>query len=35
MWRSREEIGYARDYMHGGPLIHNILAKKFVEAYVK
>jgi hypothetical protein len=32
---SREEIGYARDYMHGGPKIHNELAKKFVEAYVK
>ena len=35
MWWSREEIGYARDYMHGGPNIHNMLAKKFVEAYVK
>ena len=32
---SRGEIGYARDYMHGGPKIHNTLAKKFVEAYVK
>jgi len=32
---SREEIGYARDYMHGGPKIHNTLAQKFVEAYVK
>jgi hypothetical protein len=32
---SREEIGYARDYMHGGPKIHNALAKKFVEAYDK
>jgi hypothetical protein len=32
---SREEIGYARDYMHGGPEIHNTLAKKFIEAYDK
>jgi len=30
MCQSREEIGYARDYMHGGPKIHNILAKKFL-----
>jgi hypothetical protein len=35
MSRSRDEIGYARDYMHGGPKIHNTLAEKFVEAYVK
>jgi hypothetical protein len=35
MWWNRETIGYARDYMHGGPNIHNILTKKFVEAYVK
>jgi hypothetical protein len=35
MWWSREQIGYARDYMHGGPKIHNTLAKKFVEAYGK
>jgi hypothetical protein len=32
---SRKEIGYARDHMHAGPQIHTILAKKFVEAYVK
>jgi hypothetical protein len=35
MWWSREEIGYARDYMHGGPKIHNILAKKFIDGYPK
>jgi hypothetical protein len=35
MWWSREEIGYARDYMHGGPKIHNILTKKFVDGYKK
>lgn len=31
MARSREEIGYARDYFHGGPIIHNILAKGFID----
>jgi hypothetical protein len=35
MWWSREEIGYARDYMHGGPKIHNALTKKFVDDYKK
>ena len=35
MWRSREEIGYARDFMHGGPDIHEILAEKFIDAYQK
>jgi hypothetical protein len=35
MWWSREEIGYARDYMHGGPKIHDILTKKFVDGYKK
>ena len=35
MWWSREEIGYARDYMHGGPKIHNILTEKFVHGYPK
>lgn len=35
MWWSREEIGYARDYMHGGPKIHNILTKKFIDGYTK
>lgn len=35
MWWSREEIGYARDYMHGGPKIHSILTKKFVDGYKK
>jgi len=33
MWWSREEIGYARDFMHGGPRVHKILAKKFIDAY--
>lgn len=32
---SREEIGYARDCLHGGPRIHNILAEKFINAYSK
>lgn len=35
MWWSREEIGYARDYMHGGPKIHKILAEKFINGYQK
>jgi hypothetical protein len=35
MWWSREEIGYARDYMHGGPKIHSMLTKKFIENYAK
>lgn len=35
MWWGREEIGYARDFMHGGPKIHNLLAKKFLDAYTK
>jgi hypothetical protein len=35
MWWSREEIGYARDCMHGGPKIHDILTKKFVDGYKK
>jgi len=33
MWWSREEIGYARDFMHGGPKVHKILAEKFINAY--
>ena len=35
MWWSREEIGYARDFMHGGPKVHKILAEKFINAYPK
>jgi hypothetical protein len=35
MWWSRDAIGYARDYMHGGPIIHDKLTKTFVEAHVK
>lgn len=30
---SREEIGYARDYMHGGPIIHTRIAKAIVNGY--
>ena len=33
MWWSREAIGYARDYMHGGPKIHKTLADKFINSY--
>jgi hypothetical protein len=33
MWWSREEIGYARDFMHGGPAIHNQLARKMINDY--
>jgi hypothetical protein len=33
MCLSREEIGYARDYMHGGPKIHTTLAQQFVAKY--
>jgi hypothetical protein len=35
MWWSREEIGYARDAMHGGTKIHNTLTEKFVDGYPK
>jgi len=35
MSQSREAIGYARDCMHGGPKVHKILAKKFIDAYTK
>lgn len=35
MCRSREEIGYARDYMHAGPIAHKIVADKFVYEYTK
>lgn len=35
MTRSREEIGYARDYLHGGPIIHNILAEELYNEYQK
>ena len=33
MTRSREDIGYARDYLHGGPKIHREIADKFIEDY--
>jgi hypothetical protein len=33
MSRSREEVGYARDYMHAGPIAHSIIANKFVREY--
>jgi hypothetical protein len=35
MWWNREEIGYARDYMHSGPKVHDILTEKFVNGYPK
>lgn len=35
MWGSREDIGYARDCMHGGPPAHAIIARKFLDAYQK
>lgn len=31
MAQSREEIGYARDHFHGGPIIHNRLATGFIN----
>lgn len=30
---SREEIGYARDFMHGGPIIHKRIAEKMLNDY--
>lgn len=33
MTRSREEVGYARDYMHAGPKAHRLLADKFIREY--
>jgi hypothetical protein len=33
MTRSREEVGYARDYMHAGPIGHRMLADKFIRDY--
>lgn len=33
MSKSREEIGYARDYMHAGPVGHRMLADKFIRDY--
>jgi hypothetical protein len=35
MSRSREEVGYARDYMHSGPIAHKLIADKFVGEYYK
>jgi len=31
MTQSREEIEYARDYMHGGPQAHKIIAEKILN----
>lgn len=31
MSRSREEVGYARDYMHAGPIGHRIVADKMLK----
>lgn len=33
MTRSREDIGYARDHLHGGPIIHREIADRFVKEY--
>lgn len=33
MSRSREELEYARDYMHAGPLGHRLLAEKILNEY--
>jgi hypothetical protein len=33
MAQDREIVGYARDYSHSGPKVHNVLADKFVAAY--
>ena len=35
MQYSREEIGYARDYMHGGPIIHKRIAEKMLNDWRK
>lgn len=32
---SREEIGYARDFMHGGPIIHKRIAEKMLDDWRK
>jgi len=32
MCRSREEVGYARDYMHAGPIGHELVADKMLKA---
>jgi hypothetical protein len=32
---SRDEIGYARDFMHGGPKIHKIIAEKMYNDCTK
>jgi hypothetical protein len=29
------EVGYARDYMHAGPIAHKLVANKFVDKYSK
>lgn len=33
MSKSREEVGYARDYMHAGPVGHRMLADKIIRDY--
>lgn len=35
MQHSREEIGYARDFMHGGPIIHKRIAEKMLDDWRK
>lgn len=33
MAQSREEVGYARDYMHAGPKAHTIVAEEYINGY--
>jgi hypothetical protein len=33
MSKSRAEVGYARDYMHAGPVGHQMVADKFLQKY--
>jgi hypothetical protein len=33
MYWGREQIGYARDFMHGGPIIHKKIAEKMLNDY--
>jgi hypothetical protein len=35
MSQSRESVGYARDYMHAGPIAHNMVADKILIEYEK
>ena len=35
MAKSREEVGYARDRMHAGPVGHSILAERMLNDWSK